>query len=66
MTNPDNRPAIYRQRAKELADLAATMSGPSRDELLSVSLMWKRMADRAEDDLIKMVAALPKEEAKSV
>ena len=41
---------LYRRRAQELMDLAATLSAPRRHELISVALMWKRMAERAEQE----------------
>ncbi|MGE3335296.1 MAG: hypothetical protein AB7I36_16750 [Rhodospirillaceae bacterium] len=50
MTSDKARIIVYRAREQELIDLAATMSGPTRDDLLRVSLVWKRLADQAEQE----------------
>ncbi len=50
MTSDKARIIVYRAREQELIDLAANMSGPTRDDLLRVSLVWKRLADQAEQE----------------
>lgn len=41
-------PIIYRQRAKELRDLALTISPSLRGDLITVALKWERLAEMAE------------------
>jgi DNA-binding TFAR19-related protein (PDSD5 family) len=53
MDAPDNRAVLYRSREQELLALADTMTAPARDDLIRVALVWKRLAEQAEKDLLK-------------
>lgn len=44
------RSVAYRRRAKEILDLAETMSGPARDELVRNALRWELLADKADEE----------------